>query len=91
MGSLTLDELRALTTAYRKERKLKQTTLARVLKISRSSLSRFERGERCMKADALKRLCEHLGTKYDPEQLKMSLTCPNCHHRFSRQALRVDP
>lgn len=82
MGSLTLDELRALTTAYRKERKLKQTTLARVLKISRSSLSRFERGKRNLTPKSLKKLCEYIGAKYEPAALKLTTTCPVCLHRF---------
>jgi transcriptional regulator with XRE-family HTH domain len=82
MGTLTLDELRAMTAAYRKERNLSQRAFAMHLKISPSSLCRFEAGERTLTPKHLRRLCEYLGMKYDPAKLKMLVTCPRCLHRF---------
>lgn len=86
---MSLDELRTLTREYRLLRNLSIRAFARVTKISQSSLSRFERGERGLRRDALKRLCDYLGERYDEAMLRMMATCPNCKHVFlARQVER---
>lgn len=49
----------------RKEQGMKQLALAELLKVSQQTVSRYEKGERDLDTDAIRRLCEIFGVTAD--------------------------